>query len=72
MKFYNEHEHRQPEEYSLLCDGKSGDVEAEKRMASSLQVMFNAWKRHKLPQALPWTWTMTEKQIAHYNEPRNR
>jgi hypothetical protein len=63
---------RQPDTFALVCDGSSGDKDAELRMASSLHIMFNAWKRHKLPQAIPWAWTMTQKQIAHYNEPRNR
>lgn len=60
--------------FTLTCDGQTGDLAEEVRMASSLVKMFNAWKRagkHIQPQTFsswgPWT-TSNAKSSRPYGE----
>lgn len=60
--------------FTIICDGKSGDLSEEVRVASTLVKLFNAWKRdagRKPVDRSPWSfwgpWTksnsMTDKHL---------
>ncbi len=70
-----------PDSFLLICDGASGDVGAEVRMASYLVEMFTGWKRaHRTAHAEPWsvestrggTWGWTPDGRLCIREPKNR
>lgn len=71
---------KSPDSFMLICDGTSGDVAAEVRMASYLSEMFTGWKRaHGASRAEPWsvtstrgrTWGWTPDGRLTVREPRN-
>ncbi len=49
-----------PDSFMLICDGASGDIAAEVRMASYLSEMFTGWKRaHAASKSERWQVTAT-------------